>query len=292
MTAAHPVPPSGSSPSSGSGLDARARRALAEAYRALHPEVPLDPQGCVPRLEDNLLPGVPVEIVRAALAAGAGQELDRKIRAVHSSAALVANCFGPWLREPGRFELAGRRGFATLELEFPCRIFDSSRATPAHLDLLARGPGGVVAVESKLTEHLKPPAPVFRPAYDRFLPAADPWSAWIPILRAEPGRFRWLDAAQLVKHAVGLRRAFPGEPVTLVYLYWEPRDAHAHPQLAEHREEVEALRRSVAGDAAVRLEGLRYGALWAAWADVEQPGWLAPHVARLRERYDVSSAAP
>jgi hypothetical protein len=206
MTAVHPVPPSGSSPSSGSGLDARARQALAEAYRALHPEVPLDPQGYVPRLEDNLLPGVPVEIVRAALAAGAGQELDRKIRAVHSSAALVANCFGPWLREPGRFELAGRRGFETLELEFPCRIFDSPRATPAHLDLLARGPGGIVAIESKLTEHLKPPAPVFRPAYDRFLPAADPWSAWIPA-RGAPGGGR--GAASL---GGGRRCGAPREP--------------------------------------------------------------------------------
>jgi hypothetical protein len=222
----------GSGPSD-HALGARARRALAEAYRALHPELPLDPDGYVPRFEDNLLPGVPVEAVRAALADAAGQELEGKIRAVHSSAALVANCFGPWLHDPQHLSLVGMRHFETLELEFKCRIFASARATPAHLDLLARGREGIVAVESKLTEYLKPPTPRFSPAYDRFLPAADPWAAWIPILRADPARFRWLDAAQLVKHSLGLRQTFPGQALTLLYLYWDPRDAKAFPQLED-----------------------------------------------------------
>jgi hypothetical protein len=120
---------SGSGPSE-RDLGARARSALAEAYRRLRPEVPVDPKGYVPAFEDNLLPGVPVAELRAALASGAGQELAGKIRAVHSSAALVANCFGPWLREPGALELAGIRRFEAVELEFPCRIFDSASPRP------------------------------------------------------------------------------------------------------------------------------------------------------------------
>jgi hypothetical protein len=281
---------SGSGPSE-RDLGARARSALAEAYRRLRPEVPLDANGYVPAFEDNLLPGVPVAEVRAALAGGAGQELAGKIRAVHSSAALVANCFGPWLREPAALELAGVRRFETLELEFPCRIFDSALATPAHLDLLARGPEGIVAVESKLTEHLGAPAPRFSPAYDCFPPAADPWAAWIPRLRADPTRFRSLDAAQLVKHVLGLRRSFPGRPVTLLHLYWEPRDAAAFPRFEEHRREIEVLRDSVAGDLTIRFESLCYDALWSAWAETGEPAWLAPHAARLRERYGVAIAS-
>ena len=60
-------------------------------------------------------------------------------------------------------------------------------------------------------------------------------------LEEDPERYDWLDAAQLVKHAYGLAQSFPDEPVTLLYLYWEPLNAERFTLFAEHRLEIEAV---------------------------------------------------
>lgn len=46
--------------------------------------------------------------------------------------------------------------------------------------------------------------------------------------------YQLLDAAQLIKHAFGLAHSRKNEPVTLVYLYWEPLDAGLSPFFAQH----------------------------------------------------------
>jgi hypothetical protein len=42
------------------------------------------------------MPGVNPDLIRADFAKGSGQEWTTKLRAIHSSAALAANSFGPW----------------------------------------------------------------------------------------------------------------------------------------------------------------------------------------------------
>ena len=51
--------------------------------------------------------------------------------------------------------------------------------------------------------------------------------------------YRYLDAAQLVKHSLGLMRGCP--QAMLVYLYWEPRNWREFREFREHREEIADL---------------------------------------------------
>ena len=97
---------------------------------------------------------------------------------------------------------------------------------------------------------------------------------------------RWLDAAQLIKHAFGLAFTFPGQPVHLRYLFWEPADAPQYPVFAEHRAEIDRFSQAVEGDR-ITFSG---DVLPRPLGVMEQPStspWLAAHVARWRERYDV-----
>ena len=104
-------------------------------------------------------------------------------------------------------------------------------------------------------------------------------------LTREPGYYRYLDAPQLTKHAFGLAHTFPGTLVTLVYLYWEPRNAQDYPTFGEHRREVDDLLERVAG-AVPALRAVGHRELWDEWS--KEPDWLAGHVAALRGRYDVA----
>ena len=60
---------------------------------------------------------------------------------------LVVNTFAPWKPQPGDLELTCQDGFTALQFEAVCPT--GLQGTPPHLDLLAGGPGGIVAVESK-----------------------------------------------------------------------------------------------------------------------------------------------
>lgn len=101
--------------------DARARRALDEGLRNVRPGVKLDKLGYVVHLEDNLLPGITRAQIEDAFGAGAGQELEGKMRAPWSSSALAVNSFAPWQHDPGVLTVAGISGFTkTLAFEAQC----------------------------------------------------------------------------------------------------------------------------------------------------------------------------
>ena len=55
-----------------------------------------------------------------------------------------------------------------------------------------------------------------------------------------------LDAAQLVKHYLGLKVSYPQQTRVLVYLYWEPTNAGGMDAYKRHRLEVEDFARRVA----------------------------------------------
>ncbi len=93
------------------GIAVRARWALSEALQRVRPDAALDAKGYVVRLEDNLLPGIARADIEAAFGAGAGQELEGKMRAPWSSSAFAVNSFAPWQRDPASLMLAGITGF-------------------------------------------------------------------------------------------------------------------------------------------------------------------------------------
>jgi hypothetical protein len=179
--------------------------------------------------------------------------------------------------------VAGISGFTSLQFEYACSV--GVRGTAPHLDLVARTSDAVLGIESKCTEYLQPKVAAFAEAYERVHDIRRD-SAWFSLVTdgALRGRFAHLDAAQLVKHYLGLAHAFPTGSVLLLYLFWEPLNAADFKMFHSHREELEEFSRIVAGDRVVfRFQS--YPELWTEWSEGGAP--TKAHVARLEARYRV-----
>lgn len=249
----------------------------------------LDGKGYVSDFRDVLLPMVSANDFEADLGAGSGNELQTKFRAVHSSSALAVNAFAPFRQRIGELALPDHSAFQALAFEQKCPT-GLRRGTPPNLDVLLSGVSGVVGIESKLTEYLATHHARFSSAYEEEIRDARREQGYFrEMLRLldEPDSYRWLDAAQLIKHAFGLAGTFGQRPATLLYLFWEPANPSASPVFAEHRREIAAFAERVAGSMPV-FKTLSYPELWSYWRDAGQQDWLARHVEEFRARYDVT----
>lgn len=267
---------------------AMARAALLDRFRNSRPATPLDSRGYTDRPESNLIDGVDLSDVRADFEQGSGNELAGKFCAVHSSSALAANCFGPFRRKPEELYLAGMNGFRSMSFEHQCPIGLRQARTPPNLDLVAIGPEAVVAVESKLLEHFGRKTAKFADAYrDEITDSRrnEPWYAEMMRLRDDPRYYRYLDAAQLIKHAFGLAHTFPDRQTTLLYLYWEPTNGDHFDLLRTHRREISDFSQRI-GSSSLRFASLSYPELWTRWAH-HGTELTAVHAKRLQERYGV-----
>ena len=267
--------------------------AILDRFRSLPNSPPL--RGDYPSYTEtpaqNLLTGLPEEILDD-FAAGDGKELegDRpKFCAVHSSSALAANAFGPFRFHPGRLTLAGLGGFT--ETRFEKKLPTGLQGNPPNLDFFASGPEGTVAVESKFTEVLSTKTAEFRASYGEAIERlAEPaWRDVYKSLVGDPSRFTSLDAAQLVKHYLGMRHSLVeySRPQAFVYVYWEPTNAVG--EFSTHRVELEEFSAEVAGSD-IRFLGLSYADLWGEWEEANTWPGVGEHVVALRARYALSVA--
>jgi hypothetical protein len=258
----------------------RARQAIRRRYNDISP-VTLDDRGYAVRAELNLVPGVRMDDIRADFAQGSGNELEGKFRAAHSSSALAANTFGPWRKNPQPLCLMGTPGYEFLQFEKQCPT--GLGGIPPNLDLLAAGPGIVVGVESKFLEFLSPKPPKFAASYTREnLPQMEEcWATWMEALKDGPPQH--LDAAQLVRHYLGLRNQpeFQGKRIVLLYLFWEPENWADFPEYRRHREELAAFYDHVK-DSDVAFTWMTYPDLWRLW---EYLGLYPDHLREIRRRY-------
>ncbi len=108
------------------------------------------------------------------------------------------------------------------------------------------------------------------------------------LVSREGPSYQFLDAAQLIKHALGLMRA-AAKPTTLLYLYWEPMDAGLSPLFDRHRAEIADFADRVAGSS-LKFTSMSYPELWDAWDETGDP-FLRGQVAALRARYEVPAWA-
>lgn len=241
-----------------------------------------DGQGYVPDFVQNLVPSVSRDDFEADLEQGSGGELIGKFRAAHSSSALAVNCFGPFRRYPADLRMPGASQFERLSFEKKCPT--GLRGTPPHLDVFLEGESRTVAIESKCLEYLSSHSAKFSPSYMtiRDWYPDSPWVREMMRLMDDPEVYRWLDAAQLVKHAFGLMRNHPD--AILLYLYWEPLNADLAP-FEEHRREIAAFADNVA-ESSVQFCAMSYPALWTLW-ERGAPTWLSAHLKDLRARYAV-----
>lgn len=268
----------------------RVKQALAERLRATG--IVCDGKGYVGQPKENVLYPDAWPAIHGDLTNGAGDELGSsrtglppKFCAAHSSSALAANAFGPWRNDPRTLSVGGMSGFVSLQFEYACNA--GVRGTAPHLDALVRTQNSVLAIESKCTEFLWPKAVTFAEAYERIHDLRRD-SPWFLLVRdtALRSRFAHLDAAQLVKHYLGLANVFATGRVVLLYLFWEPLNAVDFQEFAEHRRELEEFARLVSGDR-VEFAYQSYRELWREWDAAEQASGRRQDVGRLRERYDV-----
>ena len=258
----------------------RARQAIRRRYND-HSTENLDARGYAVRAELNLVPGVRMDDIRADFAQGSGNELEGKFRAVHSSSALAANTFGPWRLHPQSLCLLDNTGFDFLQFEKQCPT--GLGGIPPNLDLVVSGPGIVIGIESKFLEFLSLKPPKFTARYTREnLPQMEEcWATWLEELNGGPPQY--LDAAQLVRHYLGLRNQteFQGKRIVLLYLFWEPENWAGFPEYRQHREELAVFCDKVK-DSDVEFIWLTYPDLWRQW---ETLGLNPNHLREIRQRY-------
>jgi len=273
--------------------------ALARRIREINPIAPEIPDypGYLASLSNNLLPGITPELYQDEYIAGAGDELNWSVRngmrcppkmqAVHSSSALVVNHFAPWKLDLGRLALCGSGRFTSLTFE--ATMPTGLGGTPPHLDFLAQSAADAsVAVESKATEVLREHRAEFAPSY-RTLKWPRGIAAYEAVMRRlleDGSRFRFLNAAQLIKHALGLSVRYGESKVVLCYLFWEPMNRDSYREFDLHREEIRQFASLVEG-CSVNFFSCTYSDLWREWASHDVV-WLRQHAHNLMERYCVS----
>jgi len=279
-------------------LRSRAEHAVMERLRLTRPDVRWREvaAGYLADWRDNLIEGVAAADVEADLRRGAGNELTdqpdepAKFCAAFSSSALAVNTFAPFRCRPERLSLAGVTGFDAIELEYPCD--NGLVGTNPHFDLFARTATTVIAVESKFLEPLQQKPAQFSDQYvrpfmgtvERPRIAEEPWARMYARLRSDPQTYRHLDAAQLVKHYLGLRHSFAALERTLVYLYWEPANAADLAVYRDLRLEINDFTAAVAG-CDTRFVALSYPSLWLEWQQNRACVDMSQHLERLRQRY-------
>ncbi len=245
------------------------------------------PDGRVLSWTDVLVPGLdPAQAPEMRRATDAP-----RLRDPSGGPALALNSFLAWRDDLETLRLAGEGGFK--ELRFDARCPTGVRGTPPHLDLILANGVALVAVHASGFEYLQRSTARLSAAYLDVAggPGLGPWRELAGRLVGEPEAFRIVDAATVVKHAVGLARTFPDRRLRLLYLFLEPRDAEAYPVFRLHRAELATIT-ALSRGSAVELRAMGFAELWAAWAGLDRPARLRDVVARLQERYDVVIAGP
>lgn len=190
---------------------------------------------------------------------------------------------------PFRVEKVGRAipslvGSNALTLRFEQPLRHGLRRPPV-LDVVVRGSDVLIAVESKCTEHFNKHHGEFKPAYDPLIEKMEGgWREVLEIIRCEPEHFGGLDAAQLVKHYLGIRHSSDEyRKKILLYLFWEPLNADSIGLFDNHRQQIEAFSRKVQGSE-VEFFSQSYPGLWESWSSEASPE-MREHLNQLQERY-------
>jgi len=216
---------------------------------------------------DRFLPGVPGADIEEIINSAPGNEIaSGKFDSPESSAALAVNAFGFFLHRPQKMPpLPGcpDAGWpaSSLSLETKVRFPWPGGRHPV-LDCLVATQSVLIGVESKRFEpYRKSKAAQFSDAYWRPVwgDRMKGYERTRNLLRENPKHYDFLDAAQLVKHAFGLRSEVHrlgthcGLRPILFYVYAEPeswpdgRRIHDN-AMAGHRMEIASFTRLVAGD--------------------------------------------
>ena len=148
-----------------------------------------------------------------------------------------------------------------------------------------------MCIESKFLEPLWPKDAKFADSYQGAIDSlAEPkWAAVYVELKANPRLFKFLDAAQLVKHYLGMRKTLGSVKTeqALLYVYWEPVNASDIEEFCRHRDEVSRLTEALGGGQ-MKFIARSYRQLWAEWRDRSNWAGKEAHLYYLEQRYSFS----
>ncbi|GAB4255025.1 MAG: hypothetical protein Kow00129_15970 [Thermoleophilia bacterium] len=202
--------------------------------------IEVDSRGYVSNLSENLV-GDLDEQTLAEFAGGAGSELKGKdgeppkMQALHSSSALVCNVFDRWRHAPGLIAKAlGIGGESVDRVSFEAQLPSGLPGKPPTLDLLLESSTSRAwGVEAKFCEpySLKKNTEPFADSY--FAVDEGRWKRlglpkcqqMAEELREGTRSFRYLDAPQLLKHALGLRSKYEDGRLLLLWYRMETPEA-------------------------------------------------------------------
>ncbi len=218
---------------------------------------------------------------RNSFGKGAGSELKGKMRALHSSSALAANFFDYWTDRDKAILLwaLGVDGDSVRALDFEATFPTGLGGTPPHLDVaITLDTDHVVAIECKFTEPLDRSTKgkgEFKPSY---FPCSDDLWAQVGLpqcqrlaeeLHEKHLKFEYLDAGQLLKHALGLATQL-GDKFCLYYLYYDG----AGDRSEAHKREIACFADRVGTE--IRFKALTYQEVFHKLKVSEQvePGYL------------------
>jgi len=228
--------------------------------------IPLNQCGYVREVEANLWRPLSTH-ARQGFERGAGSELNKNMRAPHSSSALVVNFFDYWT-ERDKIPILTALGIdpqSGVSLDFEAR-FSAELFTPPHLDVAITHGTGVVAVESKFIEHLKRSITKGKSKFtDSYFPkSCGLWAQkslfacqaladelWDEELCGSNQQFEYLDPRQLLKHVLGLGTQL-GSKFCLYYLYYDWPGYRSE----AHRREIDLFTERVGAE--VRFKSLTY----------------------------------
>ncbi|MAS96106.1 MAG: hypothetical protein CMO55_23130 [Verrucomicrobiales bacterium] len=224
------------------------------------------------RWEDAVVDGVSLDLIEADFGGGSGNELQGdppKFCAAYSSSALCANVFGPARSCPGWLHFDGLHGFT--EFQFEKKLVTGLGGTPPNLDFVATSPDSILAVESKFLETLGRKVPKFADSYRRAYAGCgcERLNAAYEAVAFGEVSFSSLDAAQLLKHALGIvcyRNHAGAVPSSLYlgYVFWEPENWRDFRIFRQHREELEQFS-ALIERSKVEFRPLSYLDLWDSW---------------------------
>ena len=252
---------------------------------------------------DRFLPGVPGADIERLLNAAPGDEIGRgNFDRPESSAALAANAFGFFLHRAEELPpLPGCVGAVwparSLSIETAVRFPWTGGRHPV-LDCLVVTPSALIGIESKRFEPFRGPEATdfseafWRPVWGNRMKG---YERVRDALQDNPGRYAFLHAAQLVKHAFALRSevqrpgAHDGLSPILLYVHAEPecwpRSGRPIGDVAKasHREEIADFARLVEGDE-VAFVPCSYRSLLEAWRS-DRSGEISGHAEAVMTRF-------
>lgn len=215
-------------------------------------------------LIDNLFEELSLE-TRMEFEAGDGGELQGKMLAVNSSSATAVNFFDYWRKrqlvaEIAKIILVPSGGIAGLRFEAKYPIHDQF-VRPPNLDVVIdytdTAPRKATAIECKFSEpYGRRGSHGLKPVY------LDHDEFWVdlPNLREIADRvspentgFTTLDAPQLIKHVLGLKKAYGKGGFRLLYLWYDAPG----PEAVKHAEEIAEFSKYLGRDG-VMFQSLTY----------------------------------